>query len=102
MKNCKDCNTDISKRGNRATRCESCQKIFRDVVKHISGSGRASKRLYTFWKFLNENNFTKEELQVLFLKRKKECKEVSYETQRILKTEMLIINAKYGRIENER
>ena len=92
MKRCKDCGVDIEDRGNRATRCESCQKVFRYIAFHASGSGRANKRYYQLWKFLNENNFSREELQMLFKKRKTECKYADFETCKILRTEMLIIS----------
>jgi len=98
MRKCKDCGVNIEDRGNRATRCKSCQKVFRDI-----GSGRANKRYYQLWKFLNEGKFSREELQILFKKRRTECKYADFETRKILKTEMLIISQAERRFtRNER
>ena len=103
MRKCKDCGVDIRDRGNRATRCESCQKIFRYIAFHASGLGRANKRYYQLWKFLNEGKFSREELQILFKKRRTECKYADFETRKILKTEMLIISQAERRVtQNER
>jgi len=99
MKVCVSCGKRIDHRGNRAVRCELCQKKYRNVVKHISGSGRANKRFYQLWKFLNNNHFSSEELQVLFRKRKSDCRHADNKEIKKLRTEMLIINeaTKYER-----
>ena len=99
MKVCISCGKRIDHRGNRAVRSELCQKKHRNVVWNVRGSGRANKRFYQLWKFLNNNHFSSEELQVLFKKRKSDCKNASKKEIQKLRAEMLIINeaTKYER-----
>lgn len=101
-KDCECCGTDISKRGNRAVRCEHCQCAHREayqkayrIVTDMPSSARAKIRYYRLWKFMKDEHLTPNDLQMLFLKRKSACRYATPEEIICLRTEMKIIGEVY-------
>lgn len=94
---CEICGVDISARGNRAYRCEECQKIFRKTSVR-NGEMPASAR-GQYWKYYKHlTRMTDEELMFLFAIKKRDCR---YErtSDKILKlrTEMKLIGEAFKR-----
>ena len=64
------------------------------------GTARRTSENYQFYKFLQQ--FNDEELQILFKKRKEECKYSDNQKIRQLRTEMAIINDVYEKRQKEK
>jgi len=88
----------INKRGRPRKYCKTCYKFHRRQYLaryrlryrlHKPRSAWATREYYQFYKFLL--TLPIEDLQVLFLKRKKECKYAMGDDLRKLRTEMSII-----------
>lgn len=101
---CLSCGKFICNRGNRAIRCKKCQISHRELQIKLNNqknnsiikSARASKERYAFFNALK--NFTLEELQFLFGKKKHELadKSLTEKEKTELRTQLGIINNMYN------